>query len=179
MFRLIFEPMKMELKKLPAKVNHIHFEEKPIALELKQEGTSFDAPVIADLTVFISGDKLVCQGKVKTKVNLQCSRCLTVFSYPLETKLDFVLELRDGQIKGSSVEEETEFSFPSWDEVEIDNLVREIILLALPLKPLCSEDCKGLCPVCGTDLNSSTCNCQKEKVDPRWEKLKDLLNKKS
>jgi uncharacterized protein len=176
MFSLIFEPMKIELKKLLDKVNHIHFEEKPDALELKQEGTSFDTPIIADLTVFISGDKLVCQGKVKTQVNLECSRCLTVFSYPLETKLDFFLELKDGQLKVSSSDEEAEFSFPSTDEVEIDNLVREIILLALPLKPLCSEDCKGLCPVCGTDLNTSTCNCQKEKVGTRWEKLKDLLN---
>jgi uncharacterized protein len=58
--------------------------------------------------------------------------------------------------------------------IELDDLVREELLLALPVNVLCREDCKGLCPVCGIDRNLSNCQCENDAVDSRWQKLKEL-----
>ncbi|MFN3694656.1 MAG: YceD family protein, partial [Ignavibacterium sp.] len=57
------------------------------------------------------------------------------------------------------------------DKIDFDNDVREFAILAIPMKKLCKEDCKGLCPRCGADLNFEQCTCPKEEIDPRWEKL--------
>lgn len=61
------------------------------------------------------------------------------------------------------------------DFIDISNDVREYAMLAIPMKNLCKEDCKGLCPRCGKDLNTEQCSCETEKVDPRWLALKELL----
>jgi len=63
---------------------------------------------------------------------------------------------------------------PQVESLEIGERVRQLILLALPLKPLCRPDCRGLCPLCGQDLNEGECGCKREAPDSRWEKLKAL-----
>ena len=60
------------------------------------------------------------------------------------------------------------------DSIDLDGILREQIILALPMYPKCSADCHGLCPVCGVDLNTQSCSCERDDVDPRWEKLKLL-----
>jgi uncharacterized protein len=173
--------MKIEFKKgLEDWSETLKLEESPEALELCAEGASFDHPVKVDLLVSKSGDQLICRGKVNTSVRLECSRCLSVYDEPLISSLDFVVDFGESAQEYRSEEEDNYFvADPSSDSFQIDNLVRETIILALPLKPLCSEDCKGLCPICGTDLNTSQCCCVKEETDPRWEKLKGLLDNKS
>jgi uncharacterized protein len=173
--------MKIEFKKgLEDWSETLKLEESPEALELCAEGASFDQPVKVDLLVSKSGDQLICRGKVKTSVRLECSRCLSAYDDPIISNLDFVVDFGESAQEYRSEEEDNYFvADPSSDSFQIDNLVRETIILALPLKPLCSEDCKGLCPICGTDLNKSQCSCVKEETDPRWEKLKGLLDNKS
>jgi uncharacterized protein len=91
--------------------------------------------------------------------------------------LDFVIDL-SGTLERTNSEEDSFFvADPSSSYFVLDDLVREAIILSLPLKPLCSEECKGLCPICGTDLNKSHCHCVIEKTDPRWDMLKGLLKK--
>jgi uncharacterized protein len=90
-----------------------------------------------------------------------------------------VIDLSGNPDGTKSEEEGYFFADPSSAFFEIDDLVREAVILSVPAKPLCSENCKGLCPVCGTDLNRSTCSCAKKDIDPRWDQLKGLLKKKS
>jgi uncharacterized protein len=75
-------------------------------------------------------------------------------------------------------EEKLELAYFLGDEIDIADLVRESLLLAQPLKKLCKEECKGLCPKCGINLNVSTCSCNKEIMDPRLMVLQQFLNKK-
>jgi uncharacterized protein len=160
----------------------IELEENPEALELCAEGASFEEPVKVDLLVSKSGNQLICRGKVKTSVKLECSRCLLVYEEPIISNLDFVVDFGENPMpvyRDASDEDNYFVADPSSDSFQINNLVRETIILALPLKPLCCEECKGLCPICGIDLNKSRCSCVKGKTDPRWEKLKDLLGNKS
>ncbi len=157
----------------------MELDEDPETLELCAEGASFEKPVKVGLSVSKSGAQLICRGKVETSARLECSRCLSVYDQPVISDLDFVVDFAEDQQKANSDEDNYFAVDPSSGFIQIDNMVREAILLALPLKPLCSEDCKGLCPICGTDLNKSGCGCIKRETDPRWEKLKGLLDNKS
>ena len=154
-------------------------EDSPEALELEAEGITFQEPVRVELVVTKNQDQLICQGQVTASAKLECSRCLAGYDHTVTSQLSFVVDLA-GESETARSEEEGYFVVdPSAASFEIDDLVREAIILSLPLKPLCAEDCKGLCPVCGIDLNRSQCNCVKEESDPRWDQLKKLSKKDS
>lgn len=172
--------MKIELKRTSEDFSERHeLEESPQVLELEAESAVFEEPVKVELTIAKSQDQLICRGDVKTGVKLECSRCLGQYHHDLSSHLDFVVDL-GGNPDGTKSEEEGYFvADASSAFFEINDLVREAVILSVPFKPLCSENCKGLCPICGTDLNRSTCNCVKETVDPRWDQLRGLLKKKS
>lgn len=172
--------MKIEFRKdFEDRTQTLELEESPEALELRAEGASFEEPVKVNLSVSKSGAQFICRGKTRTSAKLECSRCLIIYDQPLSANLDFVVDFGASPGEPKSDEDNYFVVDPSSGFFSIDNLVRETILLTLPLKSLCSEDCKGLCPICGTDLNKSQCGCVKKEVDPRWDKLKDLLDTKS
>jgi uncharacterized protein len=85
-----------------------------------------------------------------------------------------VEELR-GEEKHEVREDELDMGFYRDDELDIQDLVAEQILLNVPMKPLCSESCRGICPKCGTDMNVNPCRCEQKKTDPRLAVLKKLL----
>ncbi len=170
--------MKIELKRTSEDFSQkVHLEEAAEVLKLQAEGAKFEKPVRVELTVSKSKDQLICRGKIFTPVKLDCSRCLVEYEEDLFSDLDFVVDLAGTSEKMDSEEDGYFAADPSSAFFVIDDLVREAIILSLPLKPLCSEDCKGLCPVCGADQNKSRCHCVKEKADPRWDKLKGLVKK--
>lgn len=172
--------MKIELKRTSEDFSQkLHLEESPEVLKLEAEGATFEKPVKVELSVNKSQDQLVCRGKARTSVKLECSRCLNEYDQNISSELDFVIDLAGNLDEMKSEEEGYFVADPSSTFFEIDDLLREAIILSLPLKPLCSEDCKGLCPICGIDLNRSQCGCVKEETDPRWDQLKGLLKKKT
>ena len=172
--------MKIELKRTSEDFSQkLNLEERPEVLKLKTEDVTFEKPIKVELSVTKSQDQLICRGKVRTSAKMECSRCLAEYEESISSDLDFVIDLAGNLEQVKSEEEGYFFAEPSSAFFEIDDLVREAIILSLPLKPLCSKDCKGLCPICGTDLNKSQCSCVKEKTDPRWDQLKGLLKKKS
>ena len=107
---------------------------------------------------------------------LECSRCLT--SYPFENSEDFALVLRKRPELGSDEialrSEELDEYFYDDPVVSVEPIAEERIQMAVPMKPLCREDCRGLCPQCGQDLNVTACGCVVETNDPRWEALREL-----
>jgi len=145
----------------------------------------FLEPVHIKLKLTNLGKEVLVKGSFKTKIQLVCSRCLKEFPYNLTTKVEETY-LWNAPIQrvissGDVIKlQEDDFKFILEKEsLFLDPLVEENIRLSLPVKPLCRPDCKGLCPVCGHDLNLGPCECSKEdKVDPRWEPLKKLLDKK-
>lgn len=167
--------MKIALKDLKGDSSSLHFEITPEELELKFEGADFVQPVEAELTLRKSGDSLFCTGVARTEVNMPCSRCLESYPHSLEVKLDFLVKVGKDKIEIEYPDQAEQIIFPGNQIFSLDKLFKETVLLSLPLKPLCSEDCKGLCSVCGANLNVSSCKCKKEELDPRWDKLRDLL----
>ena len=129
-------------------------------------------PVVAQGTVRNTAGVLVMQGSLFTTIHGVCDRCTSEFDRKVEFPIDVVLvtEL-------ASEENEDEWVFPlEGDSADLDDIVRTVFVLNLDSKLLCKEDCKGLCPQCGKNLNEGPCNCQKE-LDPRFAALKQLLEK--
>ena len=129
-------------------------------------------PVLAEGNVRNTAGVLVMQGSIATTIHGICDRCASEFHRKVEFPIDVVLVT-----KLESEENEDEWVFPlEGDSADLDDIVRTVFVLNLDSKLLCKEDCKGLCPQCGKNLNDGPCNCRKE-LDPRFAALKQLLEK--
>ena len=128
------------------------------------------------------GDEVRLRGTVTAEVEVYCDRCAAPIVAPLEVEFDtsFIpAEVERGVVENVELKAfDLDRSVYEGGEVDVDDLVREQILLALPTRSLCREDCKGLCPACGADLNAGDCACDKEETDPRWAALGALKNEK-
>ncbi len=117
---------------------------------------------------------------VKTKVNLECARCLERFNKIFEEKGEYHIKIgRDRLLRKRDVEiQEGDINTIHLEEpvLSLIPIIRELILLALPMKPLCRENCKGLCPVCGKNRNTEKCDCDVEIKTPLSD-LKDIFKK--
>jgi uncharacterized protein len=137
------------------------------------------APVDLTFEVHKDKDKFRLVGRVKTELELPCSRCLEPYRMPIDTPFELrYLPATDAssETEREIEEEDLETSYYRDDQIDLNELLREQFYLALPMKPLCQEGCKGLCPQCGTNLNTGTCDCADGWVDPRLAALRDLKN---
>ena len=117
------------------------------------------------------------RGRLATKVAIPCGRCLKSVELPIEVEFSerFTPAVAwKNEEQHELDQEDLDLAVFDGAGIELDDLVREEIVLAMPGHTLCQEECKGLCPDCGTDLNASSCDCDKKQIDSRWEKLKDL-----
>lgn len=140
-------------------------------------------PLHCRCRVSVTGELVRVSGEVRAHLELVCSRCLGPFeqsvekSFSLDYAEDPKVETEHEEIALSY--EELGIGFYREDELDLAAAIAEQVLLEVPMKPVCSPDCKGLCDQCGVDLNQGSCDCDKTVVDPRWEalaKLKDKLN---
>jgi uncharacterized protein len=137
------------------------------------------APVALEGRIDKDHDRFRLVGRVSTELELDCSRCLEAFRWPVNADFD-VRYLPQSENVGDEREvEEDDLSVAFYRDESIDlgQLLDEQFYLALPMKPLCREDCKGLCPNCGANLNEETCGCQARWDDPRLAGLKALMNR--
>lgn len=153
----------------------------PDALGVSEdEAYRVESPVALAFDIFKDGHQFRLVGSVKGTLRLACGRCLEEFSFPVNASFD-VLYLPHSENAGEGEvaieDEDLATAYYQDDQIDLGHLVREQFYLALPMKPLCQEACRGLCPHCGTNLNTGSCACAAEWVDPRLETLKALLDK--
>lgn len=130
-----------------------------------------------DVTIQKSGEEFFCQARVVGQIVLECARCLKEFPSELVGRTDFIVTDDKARVAGKIDEDAEEYVQMTADQTaDLGDLVRQELLLAMPMKPVCDEACKGLCPHCGTNLNEASCNCTVKPTDSRWQGLKDLLN---
>jgi uncharacterized protein len=116
--------------------------------------------------------------RLNTSVELTCSRCLSLFQQPLALNFEEeylpTVDVASGMPLPIS-EESSTFTIDEHHILDLMEAIRQYTLLAIPMKPLCREDCAGLCPSCGQNLNEGRCDCPVQDRDPRWSKLEKLL----
>ncbi len=127
-----------------------------------------------DVRYYRAGEDLYFDGSLASTVRASCARCLGEYRLPLKTPFQFVLAPAAPQEADHElVADDLALSYFSGTEIDLEPLCSEQAILALPTRALCSEDCKGLCPVCGNDRNASPCRCETAQPDPRWAALRE------
>lgn len=162
--------MKIQVGGLADGMYRYQLAEEPTLLELDER---FKSQVVVDATVEKSGSQVFLAAEVSAKASFECDRCLTSFISPLRSsyRMYYVTEGgADSHIDPS----ELLVVPPGFSVIELSDDVRQTILLSVPLKLLCSDQCKGLCPHCGANWNLGECTCEEEVDDPRWEQLTKL-----
>jgi len=123
------------------------------------------------------GTEVELRGRVFARLEVPCGRCLNPVEVPISTGFNerFVRAVSWAADEQHELQEEDlNVAVFDGEGIELDDLAREEILLAVPANVLCREDCRGLCPTCGTNRNQSDCQCETNEVDSRWQKLKGL-----
>ena len=154
----------------------------PALDELQQSGeVRFDGPVVVSGRVQRIAGLVEVEGEVRVEARMACGRCLEDLSLPLDARfcLTFSRELpeivdeEDGAEVELSAEEMGLIPF-SGDEIDLREAIQEQVVMALPLRPLCRTECRGLCPQCGADLNRETCSCEAPVFNNRFGTLREL-----
>ncbi len=121
---------------------------------------------------------VLVKGTLRSEVELACSRCLNSFTVPITLDIEEEYYPTIDIITGARIPvpgEPGSFTIDEHNILDLTEAVRQYALLAIPMKPLCREDCAGLCPSCGTNLNEAACTCPSDDTDPRWARLKNLV----
>ena len=117
--------------------------------------------------------RLLIQGDVDVKLGIPCGRCLEEVPTPIHFRVDKTLSITDDGIIDEDMEE-TDYLIGF--ELDVDKLVYAEILVNWPMRVLCKDDCKGICKVCGMNLNKGTCDCESSALDPRMAAIQDIFN---
>ena len=192
--------MQIDIVSIPEEGKEVVYQEDPFALNLSPD-LEIRGEVKVRAFLYRTGSTVIVKGTIEAEPHLECGRCSIEFFLPLVIEFDQVFvqktqvrpayhknqeekrgprSPRAGRKEPPEPEEEEEEIDPLIENVyegpvlSFDEMVREQVHLALPMRPLCSPDCKGLCPVCGTDLNRSSCDCPKEEEET--SRMKKLFN---
>ncbi len=144
-------------------------------LDLREQEACFTEPVRVDYTLEKIGQQVIFRGVISTSVNMTCSRCLESVQIPISETLTILVRF-DAEASPEEIHEEIRIVPPDTGRMDVTEELRQTLLLALPVKPLCKENCRGLCPRCGTNLNAGSCDCRRKTIDPRWSGLKNAVS---
>ena len=125
---------------------------------------------------------ILVKGILRTEVEVTCSRCLSLFSCPLALNIEEEYFPTTDVVSGATLplpEEPGGFTIDEHHILDLTEAVCQYALVAIPMKPLCREDCAGLCPKCGHDLNQGSCGCPGQEIELRWSVLRDYLSTSS
>jgi len=170
---------RITVDEIPAAGHSFHVDEGQSAFrDVLAEALEHDGSHRCSADVFIERRerRLHISGSVAGELRQACARCASDFAQPIERRIRAVLVLDpvDSEDEEELDPGDLDESYLDGNVVDLLELVREQVLLALPHKPLCRADCRGLCPRCGVDFNHETCSCEDDTVDPRLSVLADL-----
>ena len=177
----------VDLKDLAREKLSFHGTFEPGTIDFSADNVRQATSLVWSATAERAGGEVRIAGSLKTIIELSCSRCLEPARQETNKSFDLFFRQRDELMFDEDAEieltdKDTRTAFFTGTKLAIGDILREQVLLALPMKALCGVDCKGLCPSCGTNLNFGSCNCLKEQFNPHMVtllELKQRLEKRS
>jgi uncharacterized protein len=149
------------------------------SLELVEESATFLKPVRADLAVRKMDEEVWIKGRATTRLNVTCSRCLTAFEFPVDSRFDLVFLSQEYRSAKDELEPaDVDQLFYRDRQIDLREVVLEQINLTFPYRLLCAEGCEGICAVCGKIRRDGDCGCAVHETDGRLEKLKSMMKDK-
>ncbi len=174
--------MRVELASLERHGGKFAHNYQPGELDLNEERVTVVAPPRVTGRIQQTDSKVTVKGEATAELRLECDRCLKSVPVPVSSsfEVEYVTpETYQADPAAELLDEDLALSVFDGEAIDIDELVREQLLLALPAQVLCQEECKGLCPACGGDRNLADCECEEAEIDPRWAGLKEIVNRES
>jgi uncharacterized protein len=166
------EELKIRISGLSNGVHEYHLVAQPADMGLDD---AFRTPVSLDVSLEKSNRQIYLKSEISAAGNFTCDRCLEDFEKAISGKMNTVYVFSQDDAEKNDGDEIRIIS-PETMNLDITDDARQAILLAVPLKLLCSDDCKGLCPHCGVNWNQQACKCRDtQETDTRWENLKKIL----
>jgi uncharacterized protein len=170
--------MELDLTRYRQPLTHIVKAFQPADVAGESDAYRVAEPVDLEFDLHKDKDRFRIEGTVRTVLELTCSRCLEPYRLPVDAAVDlryFPVEERSSDDDKEITGEDVDISYYRDDQIDLSELLREQFYLALPMKPLCREECGGLCPQCGVNRNTGTCDCGPGWEDPRLAPLKGLI----
>ena len=169
--------VRIELENLEGSKGDFAHVYQPEELNPVDERIRLTAPVNVSGQVRRSGNQVFVEGHVETRAWVECDRCLQPVDVPVSA--EFELEYITGSDYESSqaaalTEDQMSVAVFDGAALDVDEIVKEQVVLAVPTRMLCRDECKGICPECGIDKNTGECKCVTDDLDPRWAALKNL-----
>jgi len=173
--------MLLDLSRLHGQREHFERTFQPPAFDPQDDGYRVASPVEVSMDVERAGaGAFRVRGRAVTRLMLECGRCLDEMEVPVDARFELRYvpqEQNQGEPEREIAEDDLTTAYYREGALDVIEMLREQFQLALPMKPLCAESCRGLCPECGANLNRANCGCDpKWVVDPRLAPLKALLN---
>jgi uncharacterized protein len=157
-----------DLVEHPGTSRKVRVAEPVDGLELALSAVPEDAPIEAELLLESVVEGILVSGPIHGSMRMSCARCLKTFDQP------FRLEVSEMFAAGEAVTDDDDYRLGPEGDIDIEPMVRDAVLLAMPFSPLCRPDCAGLCERCGGDRNLGECSCPPAQADPRWAALEGL-----
>jgi len=163
-------------------VRRVRFDEtfQPGEIDFSSEDVKQSSPLhaagVAELLANTDGEVRI-QGRLTVKLESECDRCLGRAEFPLDTRFDLFYRPSQSLNTAEEVaidEGEAEIGFYEGSGMELEDILREQVMLLLPMQRVCSPECRGICPVCGMNRNESACDCREEPVNDRWSALRKI-----
>ena len=169
--------MQLDLSRFRGQDERLERRYAPAALAFDGEEVRLAAAIDLTGDVRKDGRRVRLTGRIRTVLDVDCGRCLEPYPVPVNEPFDLLFlpaSENAGEEEREVEADDLGVSFYQDEAINLRDVVREQLYLALPMKPLCREDCRGLCPVCGINRNRGTCDCNPAWVDPRMEPLRKL-----
>lgn len=172
--------MRIHVKDAPEGYSEYTEDVNPADVELiDEEGMAFPRPVHVIIKLTREGNSFYVHGMVATTVILPCARCLGDAPTLVDGEFDAIFHWKQTHSPFIKISDEGDEHQFGGAHLDLSPLVREAVIMAVPIAPLCKPDCPGLCPRCGADLNKEKCTCEDSNIDPRWSELEKLRKQAS
>lgn len=169
--------MRVELAKLDNNVGNFAHEYADGEFVLEDDRVVVAAAPRVSGRITRTEHEVVVEGEFAAVAEVECDRCLRPVKLPISSNFRLEYVTPETYMSFETVElaqEDLALSTFDGEVIDVDDIVREQVLLAIPTQAICRENCKGFCPVCGADRNITDCNCSATEIDPRWSGLRDL-----
>ena len=171
--------MLIDIDKLPKEGLKVSRDFEFLNVDLVEENTVFLEPTHSEVMIKKIGEEIWIKGRITARLSFVCCRCLAPFEFPVDSKFDLIyLPEEFDEIKEELEDEDFNKYFYYTHHIDLREVVLEQLNLTFPFRPLCSENCQGICAVCGRIIKDGKCACVGREADPRLQKLKIFVRDK-